>query len=1088
MQKNYISQLLSESIWKRHLCGLAVVFIFLLSVPVFAQQTSYTISGTVTNKTDRTGLPAANISIKGTTLGTIANAQGQYTFTASLMPGTYELVFTYIGYTPLTQRITLGNQTVIQADFSVQESTQSLDEVIVTGSLPGTTKKNSGNFVATLKGSDVANVSNGSVLAGLQGKTPGAQVIQNSGDPAGGLTVRLRGISTITGSSEPLYIVDGVIIDNSSPRVTNASGDYSNANTIGQVSQNRMADINPNDIERIEVLNGASAAAIYGSRANAGVIQIFTKRGSTGKPVITFSSKFILSELRKKLPVNEAPFKFGPGTNVLTQDLISTYNRDSTGINYVDANGKLIVDPNTQAPVSILPNYRTAVQRYDYQDYIFQSATGTDNSIAIQGGKEDTKYYVGLSYFKNQGIVRNTDFTRYSMRVNLDQTINRWAKASFGLSYSNSESNEKPDGNTFFSPINGITIIGNFHDIQARDAAGNIRAIGERGRVNPVSIIEDIKQNQRTNRIIGNFKLSLTPIKNLSLDYNLGVDTYGQAGKTYIPPYAYNVSPGNYGGGATLDVKQNGYSNLAASNSFQINHDLSATYQAVITSSFTSTTQLGYQLQYQRSNLSITEGRGLLPGIQTVNNAATPLNPSDSRSELVIQGYFLQQGFKYKDIATLTIAGRIDGASSFKKELRDQFYKKFAFSFLPSELAFWKEGSLSQNWNFLKLRVAYGESGNLTGVGPYSRFNNYNLGAFLGNTYASSSLTLTNENIRQETQKEWEFGTDMSFFNNRIGLTANYYIKRVNDLYLSRQIAPSTGFQNNFDNIGALKNEGIEIALNTVPVKVKDFRWNLNIIYNRNRNTMTDVPQALIIFATNSGAPVALLKNQPVGVFYGSYYARNPDGSLLLTKDPQPLNGSAAGLPQQERGTQADSSPESGNATRDANGQPTPTATPLRRIIGDPNPKYTGSLINTFSFKRLTLNIQMDATQGNNVFNADYRTRQGVGNGKIAEAEILRQLPRGYINAVYPVLEFRIDDGSFVKLREVSLGYNFGSTVGGLSDLSLSISGRNLHSWDNYKGYDPETNAGGQSNLIRGVDFGNVPIPRTFQMAITAKF
>ncbi|KAK6020073.1 hypothetical protein OSTOST_14279 [Ostertagia ostertagi] len=241
---------------------------------------------------------------------------------------------------------------------------------------------------------------------------------------------------------------------------------------------------------------------------------------------------------------------------------------------------------------------------------------GTDNNVSISGGTDKTKYYVSGSYFYNQGIVKNTDYRRFSFRANVDQTLNRWLSVNIGLNYINSASNEKPDGNSFFSPMNSLTIIGNFHDIQSRDALGNIKAIGERGRVNPVSIIEDFKQRSETNRIISNLGLKLRPIKGLTIDYTMGIDNYGQNGTTYMPPFAYNVSTAFFGGAATLDPTLNGYAST----------DIG------------STTQVGYSLQYEKNRYALLQGRGLSPFVQTVNGASTVLAAVDDRNELSVSG------------------------------------------------------------------------------------------------------------------------------------------------------------------------------------------------------------------------------------------------------------------------------------------------------------------------------------------------------------------------------------------------------------------------------------------------------------------
>jgi TonB-linked SusC/RagA family outer membrane protein len=1012
-------------------------------------QAQVTISGKVTGSANAA---ASNVSVvvRNTNFGTSTDVDGAYSISANLRPGKYVLEFSGVGFKTKTADVTVTSGTnTYTANVALMDDVLGLDEVVVTGTSQGTTKKQLGSYVSTVKAEQLNKGATGNVLAALQGKTAGAQIIQNSGDPAGGISVRLRGISSINSSSEPLYIVDGIIVNNSTTRVTNTSGNYDGQNFVGNIGQNRLSDINPADIERIEVLNGAAAAAIYGSRANAGVVQIFTKRGSSGAPVVSFTTSFSVSELRKSVEVNQAPTKFGnapDGPTAQTQDILT------------------LAWTNT-----------TPVKRYDYNDYIFRTALGTDNTVSVSGGKDKTKYYTSASYFFNQGIIKNTDFRRFSFRSNIDQTITDKLSFSLGLNYINSAANEKPDGNSFFSPINSINIIGNFHDIQARDALGNIIAIGERQRVNPVSVIEDIKQRQETNRMLASTAIKWKPVKNLSFDYTMGIDNYTQSGQTYIPPFAYAVNTAFYGGGLTIDPAQNGYASTGANNYFQINNEINATYQWRINESISSTTQAGYSVQYEKSKYSLLQGRGLAPFVETVNGASTILPGVDSRGELSVSGAYLQQNFKFKNHLFVTGAVRVDGSSVFGEDERNQVYVKASGSYILSETEFWGKANVGKWWNLFKLRAAYGESGNLTGIGPYDRFNSYSSIGFLGRTSFFSSSTLANTNVKPERQTEFEIGTDLGFIDNRIGVQFNYYIKNVKDLLINRVIAPTTGFSSLLDNFGSLENKGFEIVLNLGIVRKKDFNWSATGIFNRNRNKALKIGQALTLLSTNAGAPVAILEGQPIGIFYGTFFATDAGGNQIKN---------TSGIPLTERGVQ--NSPLINTPQRDAGGLPSGTV--LRKVIGDPNPDYTASLVNELSYKRISLRFQFDAVQGVDVFNADWRTRQGVGNGKVAEQEHRGQLPRGYISGVYGIEEWRIDDGSFVKLRELSISYDFGKVKKAFSSLVVTLSGRNLVSFDNYKGYDPEVNAGGQSTILRGIDFGAVPIPRTFNFGIQAKF
>lgn len=1017
----------------------------LLAVFTFAQ---VTVSGKVTTTSSTEGLAGISVTVKGTGTGTGTNADGSYQFTFVAKPGKYTVVFSGVGFQTKELPLIVSTAREYVINTALSEQISNLDEVVVTGTSEGTTRRQLGSYVSTVNADDITKGATGNVLAALQGKTAGAQISQNSGDPAGGLSVRLRGISSVLSSSDPLYIIDGIIVNNSTNRVTNTSGNYDGNNFVGNIGQNRLVDINPADIDHIEVLNGAAAAAIYGSRANAGVVQIFTKKGKIGSPTINFSTSIMSNSLRKRLDVNRSPIKFGgptDGPGAQTQDILT----------------------------STLTN-TTPVTRYDYQDNIFQTGLGTDNNISVSGGTDKTKYYVSGSYFFNEGIIKNTDFQRYSFRSNIDQKLNDWVSFNIGLNYVNSTAHEKPDGNSFFSPMNAVTIIGNFHDIITRDALGNIQAVGERGRVNPTSVIEDFRQRQTTSRILSNIGIKLKPFKGFTLDYTMGIDNYAQNGTTYIPPFAYNVSTGFFGGGATLDAAQNGYASAASSAFFQINHDINATYSLDINSKLSSTTQVGFSQQYERNNYILNQGRGLAPFVASVSGASTFIPGADDRSEIALSGAFIQQNFKYRNHLFVTGAVRVDGSSVFGENQRSQVYAKASGSYVISGTDFWANSAISKWMNTFKLRVAYGQSGNLTGIGAYDRFNTYTSASFLGRTALNSRSVLANENVKPERQQELEFGADLSFLKNRLGLTVNVYNKKVTDLLIDRQIAPTNGFSSLKDNFGSLENKGFELVLTGSPIMRQGFTWDITGIFNYNRNKAVSIGQALTLLSTNGGAPVAIIEGKPIGVFYGTFFATDANGVQVKN---------ASGIPVTERGTQNGALDYT--TARDANGLP--AGTPLRRVIGDPNPDYTASLVNEVTIKNLSLRVQFDATQGSEVFNADFRTRQGVGNGKVAEQEYLGLVPRGYIAGIYAIEQWRIDDGSFVKLREVSLKYSFGK-IKGFSDISVSISGRNLVSWDNYKGYDPEVNAGGQSTILRGIDFGAVPIPRTFSFGIQAKF
>ncbi len=718
------------------------------------------------------------------------------------------------------------------------------------------------------------------------------------------------------------------------------------------------------------------------------------------------------------------------------------------------------------------------VTRYNYFDQIFRTGTGTDNNLSVTGGNENTQYYVSAGFLQNQGIIKGTDFTRYSLRARVDQRLTNWAKVTVGLSYANSLSNEKANGNVFYSPINSVNITNNIYDITQRDAAGNLLAV-EPSRVNPLSTIEDMKFSQQVSRTISSVQLNLTPLKGLSIDYVAGIDAYSQFGKNYIRPYPYQAVAGlpaaRYPGGFAAN---------ATNQVVQFNNDLNVSYLRQFGENFKLNAVAGYSYQYFQSDYSTASGQNLSPFIETVSGASnTTYNLNYGLDRFGLSGLFAQANIGYRNLAFVTGAIRRDQSTKFSPTQTNQYYPKISGSLILSDLDFWKAATFGQVFNSLKLRASYGEAGNLANLPTYGRFYQFNPVGFLGKNTVTPGTQLANPDVQPERMGELEGGIDMGFLSGRIGLSVTAYQQKISNLLVNRTLAPSTGGTNIFNNVGAMQNKGFEIMLDVNPLKTKDFSWDFTVIYNHNRNKVTDLGGLTVIDVgaeDTSGAPVRLLLNQPVGVFFGTGYARNTDGTLLL---------SPSGFPQSERTTSAnvgttDFVPDHSGP----DGQPN-TKSPLANvIIGNPNPKWTGSFSTNLSYKKLNLHILLDAVQGVDVFNADKRTRQGVGLGDYAERELRGELPRGYIFGIYNTQEFRVDPGSYTKLREVSLSYTLPQLVKAISRLNVSLIGRNLYSWDKYTGFDPETNAGGNNDLIRAVDFGNVPIPRTYQLKLTATF
>jgi TonB-linked SusC/RagA family outer membrane protein len=1027
----------------------------------------FTLTGRIVDAAGQ-GLPGATVLLKGTGLGAASGADGAYSLSGTKPAGAYTLTISLVGYKTESRPVTLGAAETVTTDVTLAESRQNLDEVVVVGSTVTTSRRELGNAISTINANDLTQSGSGGVLNSLQGKVPGAQIVQNSGDPAGSISVRLRGVHSLAGSSDPLYVIDGVIISNASTNVSQLAS----ANDIGQANsgQNRLADINPNDIASINIINGAAAAAQYGSRASNGVVLITTKRGQTGAPRVSFSTSFQVNELRHMVPVNTYGKQFGYAGLRLYPIGAPAASPGVTTIGITRANA------TTQ-----LATNEVDVTRYNYFDQIFRTGVGTDNSLAISGGSERTQYYFSLGYLKNQGIVKGTDFTRYNLRARIDQRLTSWAKVSAGLSYINSFSNEKANGNVFYSPINSVNITNNIYDITQRDASGNLLAV-EPTRVNPLSTIEDMKFTQGVNRTVSDVQVNLTPVKGLSIDYVLGVDAYSQAGQSYIRPYPYQATAGLPAARYPL-----GYAANANNVALLLNSDINVGYEHYFTENLKLNLLAGYSYQFSQQDYTATQGQNLAPFITTVSGASnTTVTSAYTLDRFDLSGYYGQATVGFRNLAFVTGSLRRDRSSKFSESETNQVYPKISGSLVVSDLGFWQNAGFAKGFNSFKLRASYGEAGNLTGIGSYDRFYQFQPVGFLGRNTIVPGTTLANPAVRPERMGELEGGADLGFLGDRVGLGVTLYHQKITDLVVRRNLAASTGGSSIVNNVGSMENRGLEVVLSATPVKTTDFTWDISLIYNRNRNKVLDLPgsngatQAISI-DNAAGAPVYLLSGQPAGVFYGSAYARNPDGSLLLT--PQ-------GFPQDERTTGQAVGSATFTPAREANGQPSyATGTTIANaVIGNPNPNWTGSLNTNFAYKKLALHVLLDAVRGVSVFNADKRTRQGVGLGNLAEQELRGDLARGYIFAIYNTQEFRVDDGSYVKLRELALSYTLPSFSKYISALNIAVVGRNLISWDNYNGFDPETSAGGSSDLLRAIDFGNVPIPRTYQLKLSATF
>ena len=974
---------------KNQFPSFLMLIVLLLSQTLYAQEgrQTYTITGTVIDSKSSEPLAGANVGIRGTTIGASADRGGKYAILATVPAGSYKLAHSFVGYRTKVVDIQLGSQSIVEVGtISLDEDLLQIQGVVVTGTGTAVEKERLGNAVSTVTGSAISESYAPTIDAALVGKIPGAQVQQNSGTPGGGVSVRLRGTSTISSSAEPLYILDGVILDNSSNEIMNMGG------YVG----NRIADLNPNDVERIEVVKGAAAAALYGSRANNGVIQIFTKRGQTGAPRVTFRTQEGTSKIRKTYEVNMYPYDLPPSNAA-----------------------------------------RKAVTRKNYQDEIFRTGYQHEDYLSISGGNEATKYYVSGAYNYESGVMKAMDYQKANFRANLDQFVNNWLKMSVGANYIASFTNRVPNGGI----VGGEGVITNFSfqpnwlDLSA-NAEGKY-APAMFGFANELEVINTWKSPLQVNRFIGGLQLTATPLSNLAVEYRVGYDQYRESATREIPI-------GSSAGYTT------GFSQQSAQDVRLVNNDLTATHIYSM-SDFGFTTVAGFSHQYSEGQNVTASVRDLIP-VATILSSGATATASEYREKKVIYGTFIQETVGYRDKLFVTAAIRVDGASTFGKDNRTQVFPKASLSYVLSSEEWW-QSNLGNVFNRFKFRTAWGQSGGQP-AGSYDRFSVYNQQSNSNRPGLVNSTLLGNANLKPERMSEIEVGADFGMFDDRISVEFSYYNKTVSDLLLQRTLAPSTGYSGIIDNVGELTNKGYELSVKGVVWNGDDWKWLSTLTLSHNSNLVTKL-NGPAFAAANSFGITRVDEGQPLGFFFGPRYQRNSDGSIKLDTLGRPL--------------------------RD----------PVNQKIGDPNPDFIVSFSNDFEiWKSFSVHLQFDGMFGQDVFNFTRRILEtpAFGNGKEYEKELSGQYAVGYFNNRRTVFEEYVEDGSFVKLRELSVSYRIDNefTRGlGLRSLDARLTGRNLLSFDHYSGYDPEINVASQSTLVRGFDWSTIPLPRTFIFSLT---
>lgn len=1059
----------------------------------FAQQV---IRGTILDASSQP-LIGVNVLEKGTTNGTITAVDGTYSISVAGRDAV--LVFSYIGYK--AKEIPVGASTIL--NLTLDEDISQLNEVVVTALGFEESKDELGYATSTVADGVIDGAAEPTLLNALSGKASGVRISRNSGDPGAGAYIQIRGISSLERNSQPLIILDGIPISN------DVRG---NNNNFAQ--QSRLNDINPNDIENISVLKGASAAALWGTQALGGVLYITTKSGRTNQKMeVNFKSTYSIDQINMKYPVQST---FGQGTNgnYATNTNYSWGDKisDRSGAaDELDTSGAFFIDQDGTTYYPVLT--KNSRQIYDDQNFdkVFQNGGFLENNFSLSSGNANSSMYLSLSDLNQQGVIRNADYRRTTASIKASHQLNKITNLNASFKYTKTNSNRirRSVSNNglylgFLRTPADFDISGYRGDYYASSTSAPItnrqrsyrNPIGASASAvfnNPLWTIREQENLATVNRFIGSMNLTIKPVKWLDLIARLGVDRFDEKTEEFYTP------------GAAATFVTGRMDNEVATNSI-FNMDYIAKASKAFSSNFDGDILLGFNYNHRQR---VVEGAtisnfivftDLASGIRDIDNA-TPENrevTSTVGSERTVAGYTAANLSAY-NMLFLNATLRSEWASTFG----DNSDKAFLF---PSASLAWQfsklDGLTSKNFSFGKLRLSYAE----VGVQPvrYSTFAEFvspayndQLGGDLtaslfGNGAFAPSNNLGSSALRPERKKEFEVGADLRLINNKLSLSATYYTNEISDILLSFPLARSRGYDELYSNAASMTNKGIEIDLGYNLLKTSNWKIDVQFLYSQNRNEVTNLvgaesfPLATGLAGVNNRAVVG----EQHGILWGPRILRD----------------------------------DAGNKVYDANGFP--VRDDVEGVIGDPNPDWQGSAISTIAYKNLSLSLLFETFQGadifagtqsvlvdygrwgstaaeatsnqnlltfgGNVIPAGTTFRGAVGNfgaGPVALTQEWYNGPGGFFGGTH---ELFIQDGSWTRLRELTLSYKlapwFRSVTGlNVKGLDLSATGRNLILWTQFEGNDPDTNVSGVSSS-RGIDYFNNPGTKSYVFSVSLTF
>jgi TonB-linked SusC/RagA family outer membrane protein len=1080
-----------------------IVFVFSF-VQLMAQER--TVTGRVTSAEEGTPLPGVSVVLKGTAIGTVTDADGNYSIN---VPVNGTLAFSFIGLKSID--IPVNNRTTI--DTQMEGDVQQLSEVIVVA-YGVQEKKSITGAVASINSEKIRSQPVRGLDQALQGAAAGVQVTQNSGTPGSGIAVRVRGSSSILAGNEPLYVVDGIPIN---------TGNYAMIG-VGNQQVSALNDISPSDIESIEVLKDAAAASLYGSRAANGVVLITTKKGKSEKVRININHYTGFQKAWKRLdPLT------GPETIELLADaLVARYGVGTgtfAGPQGV-ANGDGTVTVSNPLSVGPTPVARTWANKYhfaasfwasnellsttggitsvardgsplevndvgfyldpstapstDWQDEIFRTAPITSTDISFSGGNDKTRFFSSVGYFKQDGIILGSGFERANGRLNLDFDATEKLSFTFQNAFSRSLNNRINNDNNIFGVLS--TAVLNSSDFPVRTSNGNYARDPRNSIDNPVAQAKEPTNVAASNRLLSGLKGTYEFTPNLSFTTGGSVDYLYFREDRFIPTTtAQGLAAGGQGDVNTAqELNWINENTLNFQKSFD-DHNLSVL--------------LGASFQESKQQTTAATATGF-PGndLRFLSAGSVKTVANSGATSWALTSYFGRVNYDFK--------GKYIFNASFRADESSRFSEKNRVGYFPSVSGAWRIGDepFAENLDFvndLKLRASYGLTGNQDLSSFNANFVNFNYlslfspGANYLQQAGYSPGALGNENLKWETTNQLDIGLDIGLFQ-KVTLTVDYYIKKTKDLLLSRPIPATSGFLTYVQNIGDMENKGLEVAVSATPIsKTSGLTWktDFNIAFNRNKvvKLASDVPP----FA--SGFASWVEEGQPLGAFRG-YKVES------IFQSQEEISALNAAAPD---GTYSVALTRAGDIKfADLNGDRELTGDD-QEIIGSAQPDFIGGWTNTLTYKGIDFTVFAQFVYGNEIYNNTRSFSEGM-NGIFGQTrEVLNRwtptntntdMPRavnGDPNNNRRVSDRWLEDGSFLRIKSVVLGYSLPKSIMDrikMSNIRIYASAQNLFTLTDYSGLDPEVNTFSGNNTALGTDFLVFPQARTITFGVNVGF